>query len=402
MSITANIMGGSVQLTGNPVWIKCTGGTAPLLSIDYKIMLLVIDANGVFLAPPKPDAETPDNSGEAWFDVSGIVDQPLRSVFQFPVSGKYVSYPNQILTIKVKAGERYVDDDPASETYGDIIETWGEESTPFNLVKGGVSQRQIAAWEKAGSNFNSTYIIGGKFLTHRPWGDFVHPNQPVKLWFLPYNSGTVGFKVKAYFDNGTNQTVLTEFAVTAFSLLELNCNPAAHGIALQPTGKTCTHFDCSLDGITEIRRFTIDWRPCERPVFILFANSIGGVDDVYLSGAMTDKFKLETTIVQRTPQRGDEVHYPVLVTPNSTGQNAWNINTGFKTSTQMLHLRDMLVSRQKWLLYPNLAVTAYTIIPVTVGNSTYNLVDRLEDDHNFDLEIEEAEQSQYSFDNRQF
>lgn len=395
-------MGGTVQLTGNPVWIKCTGGAAPAKTLDYKIMLLVIDASGMLIATPKPDAITPNGSGEAWFDISGIVDQPLRSVFQYPPSGKYVSYSSQVFTIKVKPGERYIDDDPASETYGEIKEEWGTESSTFRLVKGGVSQRQIAAWEKAGTNFNSTYVTGGLFLTHRPWGDFVHPAQPVKLWFMPYSSGSANFKVKAYYDNGTDTTVSTSISLTAYSLLELNCNPVQHGIALKPTGKTCTHFDCSLDGISDTRRFTIDWRYCQRPLFILFANSIGGVDDVYLSGGMTDKFKLETNVVQRTPQRGDEVHYPVLVTPNSLGQNAWTINSGFKTSTQMLHMRDMLVSRQKWLLYPNLAVSAYTIIPITIPNSSVSLIDRLEDIYDIDLEIEEAEQSQFSFDNRLF
>jgi hypothetical protein len=137
-------------------------------------------------------------------------------------------------------------------------------------------------------------------------------------------------------------------------LYEFNCNPATLGITLEPEGKRVEYFDVWLEAggseISDKRRFTFDWKYCELPLFILFANSIGGVDDVLLSGRMIDKFNLEQSIVQREPQPGDLVTDPTLITPNSLGQNSWIINTGYKTVTQMLHLRDLMVSRQKWLL----------------------------------------------------
>ncbi len=64
----------------------------------------------------------------------------------------------------------------------------------------------------------------------------------------------------------------------------------------------------------------------------------------------------------------------------------------------MLHLRDMMVSRQKWLLYPTGA--SYIVIPITVNNSEQELVDRMKDLHSIDLDISEAEKSQFNFDNR--
>jgi hypothetical protein len=86
--------------------------------------------------------------------------------------------------------------------------------------------------------------------------------------------------------------------------------------------------------------------------------------------------------------------------PNKTGRNAWSINTGFKSATQMLHLRDMLLSREVWLLYPNNGVTSYYIIPVNVANSQTELVDRQTDLWNMTVELREAHNSRFSFDNR--
>ncbi len=148
------------------------------------------------------------------------------------------------------------------------------------------------------------------------------------------------------------------------------------------------------------RRFQLDWKHCERPCFILFQNSIGGIDDVFLGGRGVDKFNIEKTAVTKPRERNARVYDPTIVTPHSSGQNSWLINTGYKSITQMLHLRDMLVSRQKWLLFPNLNVTVYMVIPIIIDNSESLLVDYSKDMHELDLEISEAEKSQFSFDNR--
>jgi len=188
MAVTAQILDGDVQLTGIRSRIKVSGGVQPANTIEYKYLLKVIDVDGKLLAPPDPDAIAPDSAGEAEFNISGIVDQPVKAVFQHPASGPFVEYPTQAFSVKVQPGETYVDDDPNSENYGEIVEVWGTESSAFQFLKGGMSQRQIAMFEASDTNFYQTYLMGGKFLTHRPWGDFVHPVQPVKLWFIPVSS----------------------------------------------------------------------------------------------------------------------------------------------------------------------------------------------------------------------
>lgn len=397
MALTTEIIGGAVQLTGIPCWIKVSGGSAPVGSSEYKYLLQVISQDGKLLTDPDPDAIAPDQNGEAWFDISGIVDQPVKAVFQYPPVGPYVAYPTQAFNIQVKTGESYID------ANGDLQESLGEPSEIFQMLKGGVSQRQIANWNKTGTDFYSTYILGGKWLTHRPWGDFVHPAQPVKLWFMPATD-TEGaeFQVKYYFSDGTNATYTAVLNLDTDNLYEFNCNPAHLGVNIQPTGKKVLYFDVKLNAISNSRRFEYDWRPIERPLFMIFANSIGGVDDVFLSGRFIDKFVVEGNTVNKPPLRDNTISDPVLVVPDSLGQNSWTINTGVKTATQMLHLRDLLVSRQKWLLYPNAAVSAYTVIPVIIESGSIELINRQQDLFSIDISVSEAEQSQFSFDNRLF
>ena len=66
----------------------------------------------------------------------------------------------------------------------------------------------------------------------------------------------------------------------------------------------------------------------------------------------------------------------------------------------MLHLRDLFVSRQKWFLFKS--GNSYLVIPIIINNTSEELIDRTKDDHEIDLDISEADKSQFSFDNRIF
>lgn len=401
MAITATIQGGAVQLSGIPVWIHCTGGAAPADSSGYKILLKIISTDGQLIGAPHIDAISPDTSGEAWFNISGYVDQPVKAEFQYPPSGAVVVYPSKTLKIKIQPGESYID------STGVLQEVWGGESEEVQILKGGVSQRQIAMWETNSTNFYDEYLVKGRFLTHRPWGDWVHPLQPVKLWFIPVSEMTGTLKIKYFYYDNSEGTYSVPVSLSPSSVYEFNCNPKWLGVDLEANGKRVSFYDVWLESggeeISDSRRFTIDWKPCERPFFMLFANSIGGVDDIYLSGYAVEKFKSEGTTVYRPAQRGDKVYDPTLIVPNRLGQNTFSINTGYKVPTQMRHLRDLLVARQVWLLYPNLAISSFIIIPVIIDNSDSVLIDyyeRANELDNLDLEISEAIKSQFSFDNR--
>jgi hypothetical protein len=100
MSLTTTISGGQVQLTGNPVLIKLSGGTAPAGASQYKYLLRIISQDNKLYGAPFVDAIAPDASGNATFDISGLVNQPISPVFQYPPVGTYKSYPTQALTFR--------------------------------------------------------------------------------------------------------------------------------------------------------------------------------------------------------------------------------------------------------------------------------------------------------------
>jgi hypothetical protein len=400
MAITATISGGAVQLTGNPVRILCTGGSAPVNSSEYKIMLRVISVDGVLTGAPFVDAITPDADGEALFDISGLVDQPVTAVFQWPVSGASKSYPTQAFNIKVQPGERYIDADNL------LVETWGAESEEFQMLKGGLSPRQVAAMKDAGFTFYAKYIQAGKFLTARPQSCGVHPLQPVKLWFMPDDNNSSQLAMTAFYDDGSTETKNVNAFMNTDYLYEFNVNPVQLGFTLEPAGKRMLYFDVWLHYsgslLSETRRFVIDWRPCERPVFIMFANTFGGVDDVYFSGFIQDKFETKGAVSYRPPQVSDTVYTPTLMSLDKTGRNKWSINTGWKSITEIQFLRDLLVSKQAWYLYTNIGQTTTSIIPITDITASEVLVDRKEDLYAIQIDFAEAHESRHSFDNRSF
>lgn len=401
MSITATISGGAVQLTGNPVRILCSGGAAPVNSSEYKIMLRVISTDGKLEgAPFDPDAITPDSNGEALFDISGLVDEPVTAVFQWPVSGAVQAYPTQAFNIKVQPGERYID---ANDL---LVETWGAESEEFQMLKGGLSPRQVAAMRDAGFTFYEKYILAGKFLTARPTGNSVHPLQPVKLWFMPIENKLSKLAIAAYYSDGTSEIKDTNAFMNTDYLYEFNVNPVRLGFTMQTTGKRIDYFDVWLhyNGslLSETRRFQIDWRSCERPVFLMFANTFGGVDDVYLSGFIQDKFSTNGAVSYRPPQLSDTVFTPTLMSLDKTGRNRWSINTGWKSVTEIQYLRDLLVAKQAWYLYTNISQTSTNIIPITDITADEVLVYRKEDLYSLQIEFSEAHDSKHSFDNRSF
>jgi hypothetical protein len=354
---------------------------------------------------PFIDAISPDANGEAMFDVSGYIDQPVTAKFQYPVSIPdlenpvslpKISYDDQMYTVKVQPGESYID------ANGDLQEDWGSESAEIQFVKGGVSQRQLGMWGHI-NRFFSTYIDGQKWLTLRPWGDFVHPNQPVKLYFISKMEQQLDYEIKYFFDDGTYGVYSATVVLTDDSLHEFNCNPKLLGEDIQPTGKRVTHFDCRLKSgesdYSDVFRFTYDWKYCERPLFLMFVNSLGGIDDVYLSGLSEERFQTEGTTVTKPAQYGDSELVPTLIVPNRKGRNSWVVSTGWKSRSQMRHLRDLLLSRQSYLLYPNLSVSNYIVIPVIVEPGEKKLVNYEDDLHAMEIEITEAHDNKFGFDN---
>ena len=158
MAITATVTGGAVQLTGNPVFVNCSGASIPSGAYEYMILLRTISEDSKLPGAPFHDAVTPDSNGNAVFDISGILDQPLEVSFQYPVTQKIVAYPTGAFNIQVQPGERYIN------SQGLLVENWFAVSDVFQMVKGGLSPRQNAMMKAENLNFYSKYVQAGRFL----------------------------------------------------------------------------------------------------------------------------------------------------------------------------------------------------------------------------------------------
>jgi hypothetical protein len=307
-----------------------------------------------------------------------------------------VSYPTQAFNVQVQPGESYLDSD------GILQEPMGSVSSVFQILKGGISQRQLNMMTDAATNFYETYIAAGKFLTARPQGDFVHPTQMVKLWYMPSVSRSATFYVKGVYDDGSEASYSTSLSLNTDNLYEFNCNPVDLGLTLEPTGKQMQFFDVWLQNgslkISDTRRFSFDWDYCERPVFLFFANTFGGVDDVFLRGFIQDGFSTDGTISYQPAQRDDTVFDPTLIVTNKTGQNKWVANSGYKSTSTILYLRDLLVSRQAWYLY--YTGSTNLVIPVNIDNADIVLLKRKDNLQAIQVAFSEAHTSKFSFDNR--
>lgn len=398
--ITATVTGGAVQLTGNPVFVNCTGASIPAGASEYMIMLKIISADGKLEGAPLLDAIVPDTNGAAIFDISGILDQPYEVTFDNVLTAKFIEHPTRPFNIQVQPGERYI------SPQGLLVENFFSVSAVFQMIKGGLSPRQNAMMKAKNESFYSKYIAGKKFLTPRPWGDFVHANQAIKLWFMVINNYQALFKMKGFYSDGTDVTVGYELILKPDSMYEFNCNPALNGIPIEPAWNVkLLYFDVWIDLLattSDVRRFEIDWNHCERPYFLFFANSLGGIDDVYLSGFGIDQFSVEGSLAYRPVRPADTVYTPTILSSNKTARNKWKINSGWKSISTIQFLRDLMVSKQAWFMYPNNSNTTRIIVPVIVDNFDGPIIDRQDDQWNIDIEFTEAHTTRFSFDNRSF
>lgn len=401
MAITATVYGGSVMLSGNPIWVKVSGGTAPDGSREYKYTLKIEDQGTTLIGSPFIDAISPDAAGEAMFDISGYLDQPTDDTFEYPPVTAVIEHTTQLIQIVVTPGERYIDSN------AELQETEGTPATAFQVLRGGLSQRQIAIWYGVSKSFYTEYLQGKKFLSQRPSGDLVHPDQPVKLWYIPISAQSVKLKVVCYFNDLSSSVYESDaFTLSLTKLYEFNVNPSDLGIDIDTEDKQAVYFTVTLtrSGVTytEERSFYYDWNYCERPFYLMFKNSLGGIDDVFMSGYAVESYETSGTVIKRPAEMDDTVYEGTLINPDKSGQNTFKLNTGWKTKTQMRHLRDLLVSRKVWLLYPNLAITSYTVIPIVIAGMSNELIDYKNDLHSCMVEISEAHVEQYVFDNRLF
>lgn len=392
MALTLSVPGGTFHLSGNPLWVLVSGALPPAGSTGYKALLRVISVDGDLAGAPFVDGKAP-SAGEAWFNVSGYVDQPLEKRFEWPLVGGVNPYDHDTRVVSFQPGETWIDEQD------NLVEIWGEPVGNLFVVKGGVGPLSLGRYNESDSSFYRDYVEGGRFLTHMPLIQTVHPWQPVKLWLLSAVTAEFTLHIKSYYEDGTTAEWVRVHALYKDILHEVNCLPYHSGWDQMPPvksdGTRMAYYQVWFEGLNEVRTFTVDHGYHEQCNFLFTFNSLAGVDVVWLSGHV--KTGVETTTVEATrgfPRTGTSKERTVVVA-SRTGRRTWRINTGWKSVEEMQGLADCLLSKQAWLLLDAGGHQQGTLYPVNIAGTGAVLTDSSGDLQSLELELVQAHDSPY-------
>lgn len=397
MALTiSNITNTQKYLSGNDIWVKVhTSGTTGML---YKILLQVISWDGLLFGSPfTPDEVAPDSNGDAWFNISGIVDQHFDKTFQWPLSNKVSGYNDLAYDIHLKCGETFLDALTLARTTN-----WNEQEGAFFIIKGKLKPSELTKLNSQGATFHSKYIAGGKWFSTLPLIQYVAPHQPVKLWWSPPSiaENGVNFNVKGYYSDGTNETKTTSPGLYADILYEFDCQPALHGLALQTSTKRLLYYEVTLTGTVTVekRTFIIDWNVYENNYFLFVDNQIGGIECLWLHGSATFKPSGSATVSTRLLQRGSGIKFATRVSGGNSQTDKWQINSGHHAAAEIEQFKILLGKPQAWLAIPpsgqygviHTDLSQYTLVPVIIDNDELELVDSSEDLLSVEINLSEA------------
>lgn len=397
------ITGGAVQLSGNPVQIVLTTEAAAMVGkTSFKRALKITCA--ALMGSPMIEEIAPDANLAAIFDISGLVDQPAVYDFAFPAVGVVADHRALELNVALDVGEIYIDADGTRHVDWLALPP---ATNSIRILKGFLRPYELAKLEEIGRNFNSEYIVAGKFLTHLPNEMKVAPGQIVKLWLLSkfpaihaaswwcqvyYNP--YGYYLDYQTPVGVYSQYLTdECTLDPISgLLEFNIEPAFMGFwNFHSPGAKILAYKFWLEDvageITEKRTFVIDDKYYEQSFFFYYVNPLSGIDSIWLHGEHSEHLKTERETAYRTVPVGSGTKVPGLKTVSGSRQRSWELNTGYKSKAEIAGLRDFLESRECWMVDPAFDTqngysgngSTSRLIPVIIEAGEFTLFDSAPD-----------------------
>lgn len=396
---TLTVAEGTFHLSGNPLRVSITGATIPSGATGYKILCKVTSVDGLLIGAPFIDAKT-SVAGAASFDVSGYVDQPVDFAFQYPITGLVSPRDSHTLDIKFQPGERYLD------ANGDLVEAWGTLSATHYVLKGGMSFIDLGQFADDSKSFYSEYVNALNFLTRMPTNRVVHPYQPNKLCFVANSVTDAKIIIYAWYEDkpeypysnpyiyintfSTYENIMHEMEANPFAADSTHMAPVVAGVKLLYYDVVINLFETSIS-----MRFYVDHNYYENCNFLFAVNSLGGIDCIWLNGAVEKGFKVDQVLsVKQWPSTGTRKTRTKIVS-NKKGSRTWKINTGYKSTEEMGAMPDLLLSNQVWLLENAATFNGGILYPVIIANADALLNSSMDDLHSLELEIEEAHDNKY-------
>lgn len=284
-----------VWLHGNFITKSQSASTGWEAAINYRIYddVRVEDeaGSGTFISKLKI-ALPPDSTGLALLQVR----QAFRKIME-PVAPVY-SEDIIRLTDRIKFFKHYTGELEGTEETPAIL----TESLPNLVVWGGLDKFNYPDYD-----FFAEYPTHKKFMSWAPLTKQVDPLQPdyLNFWLYKSTSNELHLKVKAYYDDNTNQTATTaSISPVAYGrLYQVPTGPANSGVKFIDPEKNVVKYDLWLEDqsgiISEVRTYVLDAFSIPDVRLFMFANSLGSFEVMRFYGAAEITNGFEREIIQK-------------------------------------------------------------------------------------------------------
>lgn len=249
--------------------------------------------SGIFVSKMKVELP-PDSAGKVLF----YLQEAFRDCFSFAAPAQNTATINR-LTDRIKRFKSYTGELQNQEATPAVLTA----SLPSLVLWGGISKEKFP-----GLNYFSTFLAANKkFLTWAPLEKYVDRTQEDYLNFWIYGNYTsLKLRVKAYFDDATNQTstVITKTGTKRYELYQIPAGPTNSGAVNVNAAKNLIKYELSLLDqadvvISEVRTFHVikDRHPLTRN--FMYLNSLGSFEVLRFIGQAENKKEFDRVITQR-------------------------------------------------------------------------------------------------------
>lgn len=290
--------------------------------------------------------QPPDARGLTTFDVASLLDTVVTP-FVPDLANRAVVRADSVFR-RFYLRWREVTDDGASAYV----------TLDFNFVVwGGLSFQEYAA----GTFFSGYQKTVKPFFSWEPTTKDVLPEQPEYLFFQANSATLSGLlcKVRVYFTNNTSEE-RTFATISPADRYELWCLPVGYHqradvLATNLRGRRVEKWEVYVTTaagalLTQVRTYVLDRRYYEFRRYILYANSLGGINTLALVGMAERKLGTKTQVSDRflppnyDPLLGDQQVVRKEGTPVLT---CWS---GARSAAQLLADQDFLQAEFAWLV----------------------------------------------------
>lgn len=223
-------------------------------------------------------------------------------------------------------------------------------------IKAGINERDYAAYKDL--FFSEFQGKKRRFLTWAPETKLVHPDSPEFLYFftnlLPVPASlTVSYRV-VYSDQTTETGKGASVnSVYPYAVYIAPVGPKALG--LEAKAKTAVSYKVWLsnekdDRVSEIREYRLDPEYRRNVRFILFANSLGGFDTLYLTGSGEESLKVTRQTSERFTGWEYLPSYSEKVINQVTGERELTVATPWLTRDGLKYLEELILTKEAYLV----------------------------------------------------